>query len=123
MVKASDRELRKLTREAKDKWWRDKARYMQLLADSHQLGEFYNEVRKLLGNSNFVKVPLKSIDGSYFLKSKEEVLRRWSEHFDNLLNVDRTVDLTYISDLLQLQTEQHNKRAVGLDLITAKIRR
>ena len=32
------------------------------------------------------------------------MLRRWSEYFVNLLNVDRTVDLTYIGDLSQLQT-------------------
>ncbi|XP_062532870.1 uncharacterized protein LOC134201645 [Bombyx mori] len=48
-VKASDFELRKLSRQIKDKWLQDKAIHMQWLTDTNQLGEFYSEVRKLMG--------------------------------------------------------------------------
>ncbi|XP_063366332.1 craniofacial development protein 2-like [Cydia amplana] len=40
-LRQSNISLRKLSREIKDKWWQDKARHMQLLVDTNQLGEFY----------------------------------------------------------------------------------
>ncbi|KAJ2950085.1 hypothetical protein O0L34_g11426 [Tuta absoluta] len=139
VVKDSDQELRRLSRQLKDKWWRDKACQMQWLADTNQLGEFYCEVRKLIGASYRAKVPLRSLDGMQLLTSKEDVLKRWAEHFKNLLNVDRSADLHHISLLpqLPLNTEldkplsydevvtairqQHNKRAVGIDLIPGEL--
>ena len=139
LIRESDRELRKLTRHTKDKWWQDKAQYIQWLADSNQLGDFYSEIRNLLGTTNFIKVPLKSLDGKSLLKSKNEVLDRWAEHFNKLLNVDRTADLHYIDSLPQLQIaeelddalskhevlgaikQQQNQRAVGLDLIPGEL--
>lgn len=139
LVKESDLELRKLSRQLKDKWWRDKACRMQWLADTNQLGEFYSEVRKLINTSYRAKVPLRSLDGGYLITSKEDVLTRWAEHFNTLLNVDRSADLQHISLLTQLPLateldkplsrdevvaairQQHNKRAVGTDLIPGEL--
>ncbi|XP_037871609.1 uncharacterized protein LOC119629552 [Bombyx mori] len=101
-VKASDLELRKLSRQIKDKWWQDKAIHMQWLTDTNQLGEFYSEVRKLMGTSNHAKVPLRALDSRHPLTSKEDVLRRWAEHFNALLNVDRSADLQSIALMPQL---------------------
>ncbi|CAG5046568.1 unnamed protein product [Parnassius apollo] len=84
-------EIRKLARQAKDKWWQEKARQMQWLADTNQLGEFYAEVRHLLGTSTMVKVPLNSTSSEALFKSREEILERWAEHFNTLLNVDHFV--------------------------------
>ncbi|CAG9116303.1 unnamed protein product [Plutella xylostella] len=138
-IKNSDLELRKLSRQLKDKWWRDKACHMQWLADTNQLGEFYCEVRKLIGTSCRAKVPLRSLDGAHLLTGKEDVLKRWAEHFDTLLNVDRSADLRNIGLLPQLPLateldeplsrdeivtairQQQNKRAVGADLIPGEL--
>lgn len=138
-VKESDQELRKLSRQIKDKWWQDKACRMQWLADTKQLGEFYCEVRKLIGNSYRAKVPLRSFDGSHLLTSREEVLKRWAEHFNTLLNVDRSADLQNITLMPQLPLfieldepltlgevvsairQQKNKRAVGIDRIPSEL--
>lgn len=138
-IRKSELDLRQLIREMKNKWWSDKARYMQSLADTNQVGEFYKEVRKLLGTSSSVKVPIKSLNGESLLKTKEDVLNRWAEHFNNLLNVDRSVDVNFVSSLPQLppmmkldeplqQSEvnlaikqQQNKRAAGIDAIPGEL--
>lgn len=139
IVKASDIELRRLSRQLKDKWWQDKACHMQWLTDTNQLGEFYSEVRKLIGASYHAKVPLRSADGRNLLTSKEDVLKRWAEHFNTLLNVDRSADLQSISLMTQLPLsieldeplmrdevvtairQQQNNRAAGIDLIPGEL--
>lgn len=139
LVKQSAAELRKLTREAKDSWWQEKTRQIQWLADTNQMGAFYDEVRKLVGTSYRSSVPLKSHDGTECFNTKEDVLQRWAEHFNNLLNVDRAVDLQFIDSIPKLPTiteldepltldevvvaikRQQNKRAVGIDNIPGEI--
>ncbi|CAG4958466.1 unnamed protein product [Parnassius apollo] len=74
---------------------------MQWLADTNQLGEFYAEVRHLLGTSSMAKIPLSSTSGEALFKSREEINERWAEHFNNLLNVDRFVDLDHVRCLPQ----------------------
>ncbi|CAG5052226.1 unnamed protein product [Parnassius apollo] len=71
-LRHSDLDLRKLARQAKDKWWQEKARQMQWLADTNQLGEFYTEVRHLLCTSSVAKVPLNSTSGEALFKSREK---------------------------------------------------
>lgn len=95
----SGAELRRLTRQTKDTWWQEKSKHMQWLANTNQLGAFYMELRKLIGSSHRCSVPLKSLDGAQLIKSKEDVLKRWAEHFNILLNVDRSADMQYISSM------------------------
>ena len=138
-IKASGQELRRLCRDTKDSWWTEKARRMQWLSDTNQLGEFYCEVRKLIGPTRQIKVPLKSADGMQLLTTKEDVLRRWAEHFDILLNVDRAVDIDQIRSVPELPIyheldepltlgevvvaimQQQNNRAVGNDFIPGEL--
>ncbi|XP_045446396.1 uncharacterized protein LOC123654541 [Melitaea cinxia] len=138
-IRQSDLELRRLSRETKDKWWREKAYHIQWLADTNQVGEFYGEVRKLIGKTPFAKVPIKPASGKGLLKSKGEILERWAAHFSTLLNVDRAADLEHIRSLPQLPifteldkplsceeialaiNQQQNRRAVGIDFIPGEL--
>jgi hypothetical protein len=70
--------LQKLSWKIKDKWWQDKASHMQWLTDTNQIGEFYSEVRKLIGTSYHAKVPLRSLGGRNLLTNKEDVLKPWA---------------------------------------------
>ncbi|XP_046976400.1 uncharacterized protein LOC124542503 [Vanessa cardui] len=137
-IRQSTFELRKITRTAKDEWWQNKIEYIQWLADTKQLGEFFGGIRKLVGNSHRVSVPIKSTNGT-LLVSKEDVLNRWSEHFNNLLNVDRLADFEYLRTLPELPKRedlvqppslqevieaikaQKNKKAVGVDNIPGEL--
>ncbi|CAH2088107.1 unnamed protein product [Euphydryas editha] len=138
-IKQSGSELRKMTRVMKDEWWMQKAKYLQWLSETKQLGLFYGEVRKIIGTSHMSTVPLKTRDGSHHLTSKEDVLKRWSEHYSELLNVDRSADLHYLETIPQLPqipeldeppTLQEvtaaikglqNKKAVGIDMIPGEL--
>ncbi|XP_063895050.1 uncharacterized protein LOC135118051 [Helicoverpa armigera] len=55
-VRSSGDSLRKLTRKMKDRWWLEKAKKIQWLADTHQLGAFYEE---MLGVDNIAGELLK----------------------------------------------------------------
>ncbi|CAG4991875.1 unnamed protein product [Parnassius apollo] len=85
-IRNSGSTLRKTTREMKDSWWSRKAEYLQWLSDTKQLGTFYAEVRKLVAPKHRSSVPLKSRSGEQRLTAKEDVLKRWAEHFKELLN-------------------------------------
>ncbi|XP_052747366.1 uncharacterized protein LOC128199913 [Bicyclus anynana] len=87
-IKMSGVELRKLCRETKNRWWQDRARHIQWLSDTNQFGEFYYNVRRLIGTTPRIRVPLRTVNGDHLLKTKEEVLNRWASHFKTLLNVD-----------------------------------
>lgn len=138
-LKRSGTELRRLTRQTKDTWWQEKSQHMQWLANTNKLGAFYAELRKLIGSTQRCSVPLKSSDGTQLLKSKEDVLKRWAEHFNTLLNVDRSVDMQHISLIPALPTaveldhplslkevvtalkEQKNKKATGIDNLPGEL--
>lgn len=138
-IKKSGLELRKLTRELKDKWWLQKAERIQWLSDTNQLGAFYEEVHKLTGTYRRNYVPLKTRDGAAKLTAKKDVLNRWAEHFETLLNVDRVADLDHINSIPSLQihealdepptlaevvkaiAEQKNKKAAGVDNISGEL--
>lgn len=112
---------------------------MQWLANTNQLGEFYGEIKKLIGTTSLAKVPLKPGSGEDLLKSKEEVLMRWAEHFNALLNLDRSADLEHVRSIPQLPIhvqldeplrrgevilavkQQQNNRAVGIDFIPGEL--
>ncbi|KAG7298212.1 hypothetical protein JYU34_019023 [Plutella xylostella] len=138
-IKSSSHNLRKITRDTKDRWWQEKARYIQMLADSKQLGVFYGELRSLIGTRYHGKVPIKSLDGTQRLTSNQDVLKRWAQHFQNLLNVDRSADLEHIrslpnyatvaemdeppalSEVIDAITQQKNDKAVGIDNIPGEL--
>ncbi|KAI8433746.1 hypothetical protein MSG28_015725 [Choristoneura fumiferana] len=140
-IKKSGFELRKLTRELKDRWWLQKAERIQWLSDTNQLGAFYEEVHRLTGAHQRNHVPLKAKDGTTKLTDKRDVLVRWAEHFETLLNVDRVADLGHINSIPPLQghkaldepptlaevvkaiTGQKNKKAVGVDNIPGELLR
>lgn len=138
-VRHSEMELRKLTRKAKENWWLEKAHHIQWLADTNQLGNFYNEVRSLLGISSTAKVPLRPTNGKGLLKDRKEILERWAEHFQKLLNVDHSVNIDHVRSLPQQShafeldepvsleevtlaiKQQKNNRAVGVDSIPGEL--
>lgn len=138
-VKLGGAELRKRVREVKDKWWQDKAERMEWLADTKQWGLFYEEIRKLTGISTLARVPLKSLDGTHLLANKHDILKRWREHFNTLLNVDRTADIVYIHSIRSLPKvneldeplslrevvvaiqQQRNGKAVGIDGVPGEL--
>ncbi len=85
-------EVQRVTRELKNNWWIEKSREMQRFIDRNDMNSFFATTKAIFGPSSQGLVPLKSKDGTRTLKSNTEILSRWREHFDELLNNNPTVD-------------------------------
>lgn len=75
-------------REIQDEWWTQKAAEIQRYADRRQTKDFYESVKAVYGPIYNCNAPLWSTDDNRLLTSKDEILMRWKEHFQTLLNRD-----------------------------------
>lgn len=60
---------------------------------------FYNAVKSINGPRNSSLSPVKSADGSTLIKDQKQVVDRWADHFQTLLNQPATPDLTVLEEL------------------------
>lgn len=93
------RKLRIKIRTLKNKWWTDKANEIQQYADTHNLKSFYQSLRQIYGPRRQTTMPLKSKDNCKTLNTTAELLSRWREHFNELLNMSNLRDET-VTNLL-----------------------
>lgn len=104
--------LQKYTREKKSQWWEEKAVELQQAADQNDMKAFYNGLREVYGPQKRGSAQLIALDGVTVLKKKDEILNRFAQHFDQLLNVPGTVDHTALDSLPDVPTN------VSLDELT-----
>src|SRR3989441_187155 len=64
-----------------------KAAEIQGHADRHETKEFYSSLKEVYGPTQSMVAPLKSADGSSLLTDKTDILLRWRQHFNELLNM------------------------------------
>ena len=79
-------------------WWTGLAKRTQCYADIGDMRAFYEALKAVYGRSHQIQAPLCSSDGSTLLTDKAAILQRWSEHFEGLLNDQRTVQEFSIVD-------------------------
>ncbi|PZC80141.1 hypothetical protein B5X24_HaOG215363 [Helicoverpa armigera] len=95
--------LKGKVREFKNKWWSEKAAEMQHYADTHQTGRFFEGIRTIFGPRARKIAPMYTKDRQHRVTSKADVIMRWAEHFNDILNPDALrADLSYISNLQDL---------------------
>ena len=92
--------LQSKIRQMKDKWWADKAAEIQSYADQRASKAFFSGLKMVYGPSSQTNAPLKSSDGT-LLTEKSDILDRWTEHFDMLLNRPSSIDQTAIDAMTQ----------------------
>lgn len=73
-------------REMQNTWLRQKADEIQCYADCNDMKRFYDSVKTLYGPQPTSSSPLLSADGATLLTEKSEILERWAEHFESVLN-------------------------------------
>ncbi|KAK3878814.1 hypothetical protein Pcinc_016624 [Petrolisthes cinctipes] len=73
-------------RSMQDAWLSSKADEIQGFADRHDTKRFYDALKAVYRPPSCGSSPLLSADGTTFLKGKKEILERWAEHFDSVLN-------------------------------------
>ncbi|KAI8513702.1 hypothetical protein Bbelb_080260 [Branchiostoma belcheri] len=86
----------------RDTWLKNKADEIQCYADKHDLKKFYDGLKEIYGPSSTGLSPLLTADGNTLITDKEDILKRWAEHFDNVLNRPSEINNEAIDRLPQV---------------------
>ena len=89
-------------RSMQDSWLSAKADEIQGYADRHDTKRFYDALKAVYGPQSSGSSPLLSADGSTLLTDKKQILERWAEHFDSVLNRPAVINDEAIARLPQV---------------------
>ena len=101
-LKIARSQLQRYTREKKSQWWKEKAEALQQAADKNDMKAFYNGLREVYGPQRRGTAQLFDLDGITVLKEKDQTLNRFAQHFEQLLNVEGSVDQSALDSLPNL---------------------
>ena len=76
----------------KDDWWNKKAEAVQDLAESGNPRAFFESLKEVYGPRHSVTSPLYKNLETVLLTNKVDVMDRWKEHFQDLLNRPSSTD-------------------------------
>ncbi|KAJ1151470.1 hypothetical protein NDU88_004250 [Pleurodeles waltl] len=91
----------KLT-EMQDSWLSRKADEIQKYTDSNNSKRFYDALKTIYGPQSSGTSPLLSAGRSTLLTEKNAILKRWAEHFNNILNRPSSINAEAIDQMLQV---------------------
>ena len=74
----------------KNGWWQRRAEELQSMADNHNYRGLFAGLKAIYGPKNNAVAPVKTADGSKLLTDLQDIRARWKEHFNNLLNQERS---------------------------------
>jgi len=103
-LKAAKAQLQTAISKMKNNWWLDKAAELQDYADAGNSKAFFDGLKAVYGPRQRGSNPVLSADGSQLHYTPSDILSRWREHFQGLLNRPSTVDNSAISRLNQHPT-------------------
>ena len=105
--RAKEREYRTLKsqaqreiRQLQNDWWIAKANEIQGYADRNETRKFYEATRKVFGPIRSTATPIKAADGTV-LQEQAEILNRWKDHFETLLNSPATNSRDFADSITQ----------------------
>ena len=76
-----------------DSWFSNKAKEIEAYAASNNSKQLYASLQAVYGRqSSAGSSPLLDAEGTNLLTDKEQILNRWSEHFDGVLNRPSSVN-------------------------------
>ena len=87
-------------RNMKQHWWEEKAKTLQESADKHDMKSFYQNLKGVFGPNKDGCSPVLSADGN-LLTARQDILKRWGEHFKDVLNRESNVEMDMINNLPQ----------------------
>jgi len=87
-------------RSMKDSWWRQKAEGLQAAADRKDSKAFFDGLKATFGPRSSGSSPMYSSDGT-LLTDKQQILDRWAEHFQSVLNCQSSVSQQALDDIDQ----------------------
>ena len=90
-------------RDMQDSWLSKKAEEIQSFADRKDMKKLHDALKEIYGPQSSDATPLLSADGSTLLTDKDAILKRWTEHFNSVLNRPSSVNDNAINRLPQIE--------------------
>ena len=87
-------------RNMQNTWWKERAAELQEAADKRDYKTFYQGLKAVYGPKYKASPAIKSKDG-VLLTEPAQVLDRWAEHFNGVLNQDSVFDMSLLQDIPQ----------------------
>ncbi|KAI8790759.1 cytochrome P450 2D20 [Biomphalaria glabrata] len=87
---------KKLLRQMQDTWLSKKVETIQEFADKN----FFHAIYEVYGPTKAGSSPLLNADETILLTDKEEILKRWAEHFKKVLNTPSIINEAAIDRLI-----------------------
>lgn len=94
-------------RAMKDMWWMRKAGELQAAADKHNMKLFHDGLKAIYGPRDAISFPIRTADGTALLSDRTDVLQRWAQHFETVLNQPSAFDDSVINELPQWSAAPH----------------
>ena len=98
-------QVQKSLRGMQNAWWKARAAELQKAADERDYKTFYQGLKAVYGPSYKASSAIKSKEG-VLLTDPAQILDRWAEHFDSVLNQDSDFDMSVLQDIPQWDTNQ-----------------
>ena len=96
------REVQKKLSVMQDIWLSNKAIEIQGCADRHDMKRFYDCLKCVYGPPTSGSSPMLSADGGTLITDKKEIVKRWIEHFSDVLNRPSSINDEAIQRLPQV---------------------
>ena len=90
-------------RDMQDSLLSSKADEIQSFADRKDMKNFFEALKTINGSQSSGTTPLLSAYGTSLLTDKEVILKRWTEHFDSVLNRPSSINDDAINRLPQVE--------------------
>ena len=88
-------------RQIKNKWWSDLSKEIQMAYNRKDIKSFYGLLRQAYGPKSSSITPLLAKDGTTLLKTPDDIMGRWYEHFRDLFHNPSDVNAAAIDSVPQ----------------------
>ena len=102
-------------RQIKNKWWSDISNQAQAAYNRKDTKSFYSLLRQAFGPRSSSITPLLANDGTSLLKTPEDIMRRWFEHFRDLFHNPSVVNDAAVESIPQQDTHPELDNEPSLD--------
>ena len=119
--RACKQQTQKSLRNMQNTWWKARARDMQEAADKRDFKTFYQNLKAVHGPKYKASPAIKSKEGA-LLTEPAQILERWSEHFNGVLNLDSSFDMSLLEEIPQWDTNMRLSTLPTIEEVLASIK-
>ena len=105
-----------------DAWFSAKADEIQSYADNHDYKRFYDALQAVSGPQSVGSSLFLDINGTKLLKDKTQILERWAEHFNSVLNRPASINDDAINRLPQVEINHELDNIPSMEEVSKAIK-